>query len=147
MSDALLRGLDGPAVERQVASDLARRGLMVTPFVVGLAGALFGVNGALSAAYAVGLVIANFMVAALLLSWAARISLVALAVAALGGYLLRLGLLTAAVLAVKDQPWVSMAPLALTIAITHLGLLWWETRYVSATLAFPGLKPRTQKGA
>ena len=26
--------------------------------------------------------------------------------------------------------------------ITHLGLLFWETRYVSATLAYPGLKPR-----
>jgi hypothetical protein len=36
-----------------------------------------------------------------------------------------------------------MVPLALTILVTHLGLLAWETRYVSATLAYPGLKPRT----
>ena len=26
--------------------------------------------------------------------------------------------------------------------ITHIGLLMWETRYVSMSLAFPGLKPR-----
>ena len=29
--------------------------------------------------------------------------------------------------------------------VTHLGLLFWETRYVSASLAFPGLKPTTAK--
>ena len=32
-----------------------------------------------------------------------------------------------------------------TILITHVGLLMWETRYVSISLAYPGLKPR--KGA
>ena len=26
-------------------------------------------------------------------------------------------------------------------SITHLGLLFWEMRYISASLAFPGLKP------
>jgi hypothetical protein len=30
--------------------------------------------------------------------------------------------------------------------VASLGLLFWETRYVSASLAFPGLKP-TSKGA
>ena len=28
-----------------------------------------------------------------------------------------------------------------TLVVAHLGLLFWETRYVSASLAFPGLKP------
>jgi hypothetical protein len=49
---------------------------------------------------------------------------------------------TIAVLAVIHQSWVAVVPLAFTIMITHLGLLFWETRYVSATLAYPGLKPR-----
>ena len=31
--------------------------------------------------------------------------------------------------------------LVLTIAVTHIALLIWETRYVSLTLAAPGLKP------
>src|SRR5439155_235035 len=31
--------------------------------------------------------------------------------------------------------------IAFDIIVTHLGLLIWETRYVSASLAFPGLKP------
>ena len=136
-----------PPVERQIALDLARRGLMVAPVLLGISWAIWGVHGALSSAFAVGLVIANFALAALILSWAAKVSLTALAAAALGGYLLRLVVITVAVLAVRHQSWVSLVPLGLTIIVTHLGLLIWETRYVSATLAFPGLKPRAQKGA
>jgi len=29
----------------------------------------------------------------------------------------------------------------LTLIVTHLGLLFWELRYVSGSLAYPGLKP------
>ena len=61
--------------------------------------------------------------------------------AVLGGYILRLGLLAAAVLLVRDAAWVEPVPLGLTVVVTHLGLLVWETRYVSASLAFPVLKP------
>jgi hypothetical protein len=147
VSDALLRRVDGPAVERQVTADLIRRGVLVSPVLLGVAGAIWGLHGALSAAYALGLVLANFALAAALLSWGARVSLVALGIAALGGYVVRLALVTVAVLAVIHQSWVSVVPLALTIGVTHLGLLAWETRYVSASLAFPGLKPRTPKGA
>jgi len=50
--------------------------------------------------------------------------------------------LMVAVLAVRDQPWVELVPLGLTIIITHLGLLFWELRHISSSLAFPGLKPQ-----
>jgi hypothetical protein len=49
-----------------------------------------------------------------------------------------------AVWVVRDASWVELVPLGLTIVVTHLGLLFWEMRYVSATLAFPGLKPATK---
>ena len=62
-------------------------------------------------------------------------------VAALGGFVVRLALLTAVVILVKDQPWVDLVALCLTLVVTHLGLLIWETRHVSASLAFPALKP------
>ena len=42
---------------------------------------------------------------------------------------------------VRTEPWVDLMALGLTLVISHLGLLFWEMRYVSATLAFPGLKP------
>ena len=144
--DGGVQRADGPAVERELVADMVRRGLPAAPVLIAVAALIWGVNGALSAAYAIVLVLANFVVAAAIVSWAARISLVLMAVAALGGYLVRLALLTVAVYVVRNQPWVSMVPLALTLMVTHLGLLWWETRYVSANLAYPSLRPRPQKG-
>ena len=135
----------GPAVEAQLAADMARRMLPVLPVIVLAAGLVWGVDGGLSAGFAVLLVLANLALSAILLSRAARISLALVMGAALGGFVLRLVLLTAAVWAVKDQSWVDMVPLGLTLAVTHVGLLIWETRHVSASLAFPALKPTPTK--
>lgn len=131
-----------PAVEQQVANDMIRRSLPVLPVLVLIAAAIWGVDGGISAAYAIALVLANFLLSAALLAWAARIGVAVLMAAALGGFLVRLGLLTVAVLAVKDRSWVSMVPLGLTLIVTHLGLLIWEARHVSLSLAYPAVKPR-----
>jgi hypothetical protein len=128
--------------ERDVAHDLVRRGLPVAPVVLLLAALPWGLDGAASAAFAMALVAANFLLAAALLTWAARISLGLLMGMALGGYLIRLALIFLAVLLVRDQAWVEWVPLGITIIATHLGLLLWELKYVSASLAFPGLKPQ-----
>ena len=130
-----------PPVERQIVVDMARRSMPVLPVLVVLAGLGWGWAGAASAAYAVGLILLNFLVSAVLLETAARISLPLLMVAALGGFVVRLAMISAAVLLVKDQPWVELIPLSITLVITHLGLLVWESRHVSASLAFPALKP------
>ena len=34
-----------------------------------------------------------------------------------------------------------VVPFGFTLVVTHLGLLFWEMKYVSANLAYPGLKP------
>jgi hypothetical protein len=136
----------GPAVELEVARDMVRRALPFVPVPLALAAAGWGVDGALSAGYAVVLVVANLLLSAALMAWAARRSLALLGAAALFGYLVRLGLVAGAVLAVRSQGWVELWPLALTLVVTHLGLLAWETRYVSASLAFPGLKPGPVRG-
>jgi len=135
----------GPAVEAEVAGDMARRMLPVLPVLVLVAGLIWGVDGAFSGAFAVALVLANLALSAALLGWAARISLALLMAAALGGFALRLFLLTAVVWAVKDQAWVDITALGFTLIVTHLGLLIWETRHVSASLAYPGLKPTQSK--
>ena len=132
---------DGAAPERQVARDIVRRGLLVAPLLILACGAIWGLVGAASSAYAIVLVLANFLLAAFLITWSARISLGVLMGAVLFGYLLRLGLIFLAVYVVKDASWVERLPLGFTIIVTHLGLLVWELRYVSATLAYPGLKP------
>jgi hypothetical protein len=143
---SVTQSVEGPATERQVAFDMVvRRGLPIAPLLILVAGLIWGLDGATSAAFGIGLVLLNFLLAAAILGWAAQISLAFLMGAVLFGYIARLALITIAVLAVHDQSWVAIVPLGLTIIVTHLGLLIWETRYVSASLAFPGLKP-TKKG-
>lgn len=141
MGDALTTRLDGPAVETDIARDMIRRSLPALPLLLAAGAAGWGGDGALSVAYAVALVLVNFVASAALLASTARISLALMMAAALFGYLARLALISLAVLLVKDQGWVELVPLGLTIIVTHLGLLFWELRYVSASLAFPGLKP------
>jgi hypothetical protein len=121
---------------------MARRALVVAPVLLIGAALGWGLHGVLSAAYAFVLVLANFSLSAALLAWAARTSLGLLMGVALFGYIARLALITVAVLAISGQEWFSPIPLCATLIVTHLGLLIWETRYISATLAFPGLKPR-----
>ena len=137
---------DVPPVERQLARDMVRHGLLVAPALLLVCGAVWGWVGVSSCAYGLALVFANFLLAAGMLGWAARFGSSVLLATALGGFLLRMLLLVLAIAVVKDQTWIDMAPLGATILVTYLGLLFWETRYVSASLAFPGLKPRT-KGA
>lgn len=135
----------GPAPERDVARDLLKRGLLVLPAAL-LAGFLgWGVDGVASVAFAAALVLANFWLAAALLGWAARISLALVMGVSLFGFLVRLAAISLAVFAVRDQAWFEAGPLLTTLVVAHLGLLAWETRYVSASLAFPGLKPASQE--
>lgn len=131
----------GPAPEPMLARDMAKRALVFAPVVVLACAAIWGTSGAASAGYALGLVLLNFALAAWMLSTAARISYALLMGAALFGFVLRLGLVSAAVLLVKDAGWVEPVALGLTLVVAHLGLLFWELRYVSVSLAHPGLKP------
>jgi hypothetical protein len=131
----------GPAPEPMIVRDIAKRALALAPAAVLAATAVWGFDGAASAAYAVLVVLANLGLAAWMLSTAARISYALLMGAALFGFLLRLGLVSAAVLLVKDAGWVEPVALGITLVVAHLGLLVWELRYVSFSLAHPGLRP------
>ena len=145
MSEALTGRDLGPAPEPEIALDMVRRALPVAPAIVVLALLPWGVDGALSASFAIVVVVVNFLLAAWVLAAASRISYGLLMGAALFGYLVRIALIGLAVWAVKDASWVEPLPLGLTLIVTHLGLLLWELRYVSASLAFPGLKPGATK--
>src|SRR4051812_37793612 len=127
--------------ELEIARDLLRKGLPAAPILIVVCGLIWGVNGALSAAYGVGIVLVNFTLAALLMAWSAKISPTMLMAAVFGGFFLRMGVLLVAVLAVKGASWVALPALLVTILVTHIGLLLWETKNVSASLAYPGLKP------
>jgi hypothetical protein len=135
-----------PPVEREVARDMIVRALPALPLVVLIAWLARGSDGALSAGFAIGLVLANLVLSAVLLGWAARVSPVVLMGTALGGFIVRMALVGLALYAVNDRDWVDLPVLGVTVLVTHLGMLFWETRYVSASLAFPALKPQ-RKGA
>ena len=134
-----------PPVERELVVDIAKRGLLVAPAIIAIAGVARGGAGAASAGFAVAVVVVNLGLSGAALSWAARTSLNLLMVAALGGFLLRMGALVGVIALVRHQPWVDLPTLAFTLLGTQLGLLFWESKYVSATLAYPGLKPSTRK--
>jgi hypothetical protein len=130
-----------PPVERSIALDLARRALIIAPAVVLVAGVLRGVDGAASAALGVALAIANFLATAAGLAWASRRSSTTLAAVAMGGFVVRMGVLLGAMLLADALfGWVDVVVLGITLFAAHLGLLFWELRSVSLTLAAPGLR-------
>jgi len=136
-----MQSLEGPAPVMDVAKDLVKRVLFAGPVLIAIGALFWQTNGALSVAYGIAIVVVNFMLAAAMLAWAGRISLAAMGAAAMFGFLARLGLIFIAVLAVRNQSWVELLPLGLTLIVAHLGILFWEMRYISGTLAHPGLKP------
>ena len=137
----------GPAPEAALARDIIKRGLFVAPILIGVCAIVWGANGAYSCAYAFAIVFGNFGLAAALVAYTARISYALMMTTMLFGYLLRLALVAVAVFVVRNLTWVELLPLGLTIIFAHLGLLFWELRYVSLSLAFPGLKPKQSKPA
>lgn len=137
--------LEGPSPAVQVALDMLRRSLFLVPVVVLFGAMIDGTEGVLSVAYAVAIVAVNFLLSAVLIGKAAQISFALVFGAALGGFALRLGLIFLAVVLVADQQWVRIVPLGITLIVTHLGLLVWELRYVSASMAYPGLKPKEHR--
>ena len=149
MTDPLASGGlgGGPSPSGQIARDMARRGLFLMPVVFVVAMVVFDTSVAISMTYAMAIVLLNFLASAYLLAWAARISLGLVPSVALGGYAMRLALVFVAVWLVRETSWVRMVPLGLTIISTHLGLLVWELRYISASFTHPGLKPTSSSSS
>jgi len=134
-----------PLVEREVALDIVKRGLLVAPLVL-LLSAVRGWDGVASSAIALGIVLVNFLAAAAIMTRAAKSGPTAIGAAALGGYVLRLAVILVALVVLRHQPWIDLPTLGFVIVGTHLGLLVWEMKYVSLTLAAPGLKPARPTG-
>jgi hypothetical protein len=142
VTDPMLARIEGPSPVHEIGMDLVKRGLIISPVMIA-AGALFGgTAGAASVAYGLAIVLFNFWLSAATIAFTARISLALMMGGVLFGFLIRLAVIFLAVWLVKDAAWINLIALGITIIITHLGLLFWELRHVSATLAYPGLKPK-----
>lgn len=140
-TDPMQVRIEGPSPALAVAFDLAKRSLWLVPVVVFVSAAFWGLEGVYSTLYALAIVVANFVFSAYLLAVTGRINAALMAGAAMFGFLLRLALIFGAVMLVRNMWWVELVPLGITLIVAHLVLLFWEMRYISGTLAFPGLKP------
>jgi hypothetical protein len=147
-ADVMTTRFEGPSPEVAVSGDMIKRGLLVAPVLLAVSGVIWGMDGVWSSAYGIAIVLANFALAATFIAVSARISLGLMMAATMFGYIIRLGLIFLAVWLVRDAGWISFPALGSTIIITHLGLLFWEMKYVALSLAHPGLKPtEPQPGA
>ena len=129
------------APEREIARDLALRTLLVAPAMLVIGAVFWGWAGFWSSGYGLAIVAFNFLVGAAVITWSARISPAVMFGAVMFGFVARLAIITAAVLPIRGSEWFEIAPFAVSLLVTHVGLLAWETRHVAASLAFPGLKP------
>jgi hypothetical protein len=132
------------APEREIAHDMVRRAIVVGPALVAGSAALWGWGGMWSSLYALVAVLTNLVLGAAVITWSARTTPAIMFGAVLFGYVARLGLITAAVLPIRHHDWFEVVPFAISLLVTHLGLLVWETRHVAASMAYPGLKPGSE---
>ncbi|MFM8001698.1 MAG: hypothetical protein ACKPAJ_04705, partial [Actinomycetota bacterium] len=116
----------GPAPEAALVRDIIKRGLIATPVLLGASYAIWGINGAYSCAYALGIVFANFALAAALVAYTARISYALMMGSMLFGYIFRLALVAVAVFVVRQSSWVELLPLGLTIRFSGLRSPWYD---------------------
>ncbi|MCB1256611.1 MAG: ATP synthase subunit I [Microthrixaceae bacterium] len=142
MSESFVVRVEGPSPAMAIAFDLVKRSLWIIPVAVLISAAFWGLEGVASTMYAIAIVVVNFLFSAYLLAVTGRINAALMGGAALFGFLMRLALIFGAVLLVRDASWMSFVPFGITLIVTHLALLFWELRYVSSALAFPGLKPQ-----
>jgi hypothetical protein len=131
----------GPSPEAEITRDIVKRGLLVAPLLVAVSALVWGRDGAWSSAYGVLLILCNFILAAGIIALSARVSYGLMLGSMLFGYLIRLAIVAFAIYIVRNAEWVDLVALGMTVVVTHIGLLFWEMRYVSASLTFPGLRP------
>jgi hypothetical protein len=144
MAEVTARGFapaEAPDPEVAIARDIVKHAIWALPALLLVTFLVWGVNGAASAAFAAAIVVVNFLFAAWANARAARISAALLGAVAMFGFLIRLAIVFVAFWLARDASWMKVVPFGLTIVVTHVGLLFWEMKYISASLAYPGLKP------
>lgn len=123
-----------PRPERELVRRAIVPGLVAVPVAFGLGYALGGAGAAWSAALGVLVVLANFVANGLSLAWASGISIGTLHGVALGGVIVRLGVIVGLMFALDTTDWFS--PLAFGVAVVPgtLALLAYEAKLVAGGL-------------
>jgi hypothetical protein len=121
-------------ITERAERELVRRALVPSAVAVPLSlligWALAGPGVGVSAAIGIALVFANFAAHGLSLAWASRVSIVAVQVVALAGFVVRLGVVVAAMFALNTLAWFSPLAFGLAVVVATLSLLVYEARLV-----------------
>ncbi len=132
-------------IESLIARDIAKHALYVAPILMVGVGVWRGVDAAAAVALAFVIVIGNFLLSAAVLGWTARVHPDLLMGAALFSFLGRLILITVIGVGIKELDIVDWPVFCITLIVSYVGLLFWELRSISLSLAHPGLKPSAQR--
>lgn len=121
-----LPSVETAPVEAIVARQTVRRAVLVGPTIVAIASGLRGVDGAIAASIGVAIVVANFLLAGVILSRAATVSLRVYHAAALLGFFVRLGLITASMFLIASLFEIDRPALGIAAVAAYFALLTWE---------------------
>jgi hypothetical protein len=116
--------------------ELVRRALPffipVAPVAFLIASVVAGAGAGWSAALGIVLVAANLVASGLSIAWAARISPVMLYAVGLGGFVVRMGIFVAILLALTSFGWFSAGAFIAAFVPATLGLLVFEMRFIAS---------------
>ena len=109
-------------------------GLLCLPVAAGLGWLVADAGGAASAALGVAIVVANFAAHGLSLAWAAGVSIPAVHAVALGGFVLRMGVVVVALVLLDRLAFFSPAIFGVSALAATVALLVYEARLVKRGL-------------
>jgi hypothetical protein len=117
---------DERPIEAIIGTNTAKRGIFVAPVLALIFGLLQGWQGAVASLVGVAIVLANFVLGGYLMSKAARVSMNMYHAAALFGFLIRLGLITASMLIIANVTNLDRMAMGISVVVSYLVLLSWE---------------------
>ena len=117
---------DERPIEAIISRHIAKRGLIVAPILALVFGILQGWQGAIAAFVGVAIVVGNFLLGGWIMSRAARVSMNLYHAAALFGFLIRLGLITATMLIIANVTNLDRMAMGISVVVSYLVLLSWE---------------------
>jgi hypothetical protein len=128
-SDPVVKHLPAPdqrPIEAIMGRNTAKRAVFVAPALMVGFGLFRGWEGAIAAAVGVAIVAGNFVLSGYIMSTAARISLSLYHAAALFGFIIRLGLITASMLLIAAVTDIDRLAMGISVVVSYLVLLSWE---------------------
>ncbi|MEA2057309.1 MAG: hypothetical protein U9O63_01185 [Actinomycetota bacterium] len=117
---------DQRPIEAILGRNTAKRAVFVAPALMVGFGLFRGWEGAIAAAVGVAIVAGNFVLGGYIMSTAARISLSLYHAAALFGFIIRLGLITASMLLIAAVTDIDRLAMGISVVVSYLVLLSWE---------------------